>query len=80
MKLNNEQIKALQDKFLGKRIRIPCNNTTGFGINVPGSTVTGVCFFIGYNPHCPSWELQVTLNRTPYTNVDHTKIELVDET
>lgn len=77
MKLKEEQIKALQEKFLGKRIRIPYVNTTGFGTVRPDDFAVGTCNFIGYNPHCPSWELQVTLNRTPYTNVDHTKIELV---
>lgn len=59
--------KELQDNYLGKRIRVPFRD----------STVTGICKFIGHNPHLPTWELQVTIGRLPISNVDETKIELI---
>ena len=70
-------VKELQDKFLGKRIRVPWENKTGFGIKRPDDCVVGICEFIGPNPTFPSWGLQVTIGRMPITNVDYKKIELV---
>jgi hypothetical protein len=61
--------KELQDKYLGKRIRVSFKD----------DTVTGICKFIGHNPYLPSWELQVTIDRFPISNVDETKIELLTD-
>jgi hypothetical protein len=74
--LTPQQIKQLQDKFLGKRIKVPIQKRAD-GMGSYNSTVTGDCQFIGYNPMFPSFGLQVTLDRMPITNVDHTKIKLV---
>lgn len=68
-------VKDLRDRFLGKRITIPY---TGPYQKHPDETVTGLCQFIGPNPNFPSWGLQVTLDRTPFTNIDHTKIKLAE--
>lgn len=72
--MTQEFIKELQDKFLGKRIRVPWNSAYSYR---DSDTVTGICTFIGINEHFPSWNLQVTVDRLPLTNVDHTKIELL---
>ena len=77
--MNDKLIKQLQDKFLGKRIKVPWVNTSGFGIKRPDDCVVGICEFIGPNPNFPSWGLQVTIGRMPITNVDYTKIELVKD-
>ena len=74
--LTPQQIKQLQDKFLGKRISVPWINTTGYG-GTGEDNVSGVCEFIGYNPSLPSWGLQVTIGRMPIQNVDYTKIKLI---
>jgi len=75
-RLTDQQIKELQDKFLGKKISVPSNKYTGFGMR--SDFTVGKCKFIGYNPHLPSWGLQVTLDRTPIRNVDHIKIKLYE--
>ena len=79
MKLNEQQIKHLQDKYLGKRIRVPYSNNTGFGIVRKDDFLVGKCEFIGYNPFFPSWGFQVTISRTPVINVDPSKIQLINE-
>lgn len=61
-KLTDEQVKALQDKFLGKRI-------TYMGM-------TGKCEYLQYNPFLPSWGLQLTIERTPIQHVDPKKIRI----
>jgi hypothetical protein len=70
-------VKELQDKFLGKKIRVPWVNESGFGIVRENDTITGICEFIGPNPTFPSFGLQVTIGRMPIRNVDYKKIELV---
>lgn len=75
--MDDKLIKELQDKFLGKRIRVPYTNTTGYGTKTANDSVVGLCQFIGPNPNFPTWGLQVTLDRMPITNVDYKKIELV---
>lgn len=79
MEMTEQFIKELQDKFLGKKIRVPWINNTGFGIVRDNDSIVGICEFIGPNKHFPSFGLQVTIGRMPIRNVDHTKIELVDE-
>jgi hypothetical protein len=73
--MTKELEKQLQDKFLGKRIRIPWVNPSGMGTNQ--DTITGICNFIGINENFPTFGLQVTIERTPIRDVDHTKIQLV---
>ena len=71
-KLTPQQIKQLQDKFLGKRILVPwIDNDGNLGF------VGGKCEFIDYNPKFPSWGLQVTVSRMPIQNVDPSKIRLI---
>lgn len=72
--LTPQQIKQLQDKFLGKRISVPYNGPYKRGND---DTVGGVCEYLDYNPNFPSWGLQVTISRMPIQNVDHTKIKLI---
>lgn len=77
--MNQTLIKKLQDRFLGKRIKVPFHNDTGYGIKVKDDFIVGTCNFIGINPNFTSKGLQVTVNRMPMWGVDHNKIELVDE-
>jgi hypothetical protein len=75
-KMTEKQLQQLKEKFLNKKISLSVINDTGYGI--PGrSKISGKCTFIGYNPHFPSWGLQVTINRTPIQNVDFNNIKLV---
>lgn len=65
-----ELVQHLQETFLGKKIQVE---------NSKGKWV-GVCQFIGPNPFFESWGLQVTLDRTPITNVKLKSIELYENT
>jgi hypothetical protein len=77
MKLTEQQIQQLQNKYIGKIIRIPYINTTGFGIIKKDDYIQGICSFIGYNKFIPNWNLQVNINRTPVSDVDYLKIIIV---
>lgn len=68
--------KELQGKYLGKRIRVPYKYPNGRVYDNP-TFVAGICKFIGHNPHLPSWELQITIERMPIPNVDEKTIELI---
>ncbi len=57
-------------KFLGKKVIV---------IDSYGDEWVGICNFIGYNPYLPSYGFQVTIGRTPVTNVDPSKIEIWDK-
>lgn len=46
--------------FLNKKIEFKTKN---------GENIIGKCTFIGTNPNFKSWELQVNIDRTPFTNV-----------
>jgi hypothetical protein len=76
--MTEEFVKELQDKFLGKLISVPWENTTGFGIVKPNDTINGICEFIGPNPHFPSFGLQVTIGRMPIRNVDYKRIKIIE--
>jgi hypothetical protein len=65
--LDQQAILKLQEQFLGKRISIQ---------NDKGRYV-GICQFIGYNEFFPSWNFQVTLDRTPFINVKIKSVHLV---
>lgn len=67
--------KELQDRYLGQKVRIPFHHPMGVGSD--NKTITGICKFIGHNPHLPSWGLQLTIGRTPVPNVDETTIEII---
>jgi hypothetical protein len=62
-----EIVDQLQEQFLGKRISVE---------DEKGERWVGECQFIGPNPFFPSWGLQVTINRTPVTNVKIKSIHL----
>lgn len=66
-KLTNQEIQNLQNLYLGKKIEV---------IDEKGNRHVGKCGFIGYNPYFPSYGFQVTLSRTPVTNVDYKTIKL----
>jgi len=67
-KLTPQQEQVYKNKFFGKRVRV---------IDSKGGEWVGKCQFIGYNKYLPSYGFQVTIDRTPVTNVDPTKIELM---
>ena len=68
-RLPEDVLKHLEETFKGKRISVKDGK---------GETWIGECYFIGHNPHLPSWGLQVTLDRTPISNVVLSSIKLVD--
>ena len=73
-KLTPQQIKELQDKFLGKRISVPYK---GPYKKSNGERIGGICEYLDYNPWFPTWGLQVTISRMPIQNVDYTEIKLI---
>lgn len=62
--------KFYQSKFLGKKIKFYCKQ---YG------EIVGKCNFIGHNPNFPSWEFQITVGRTPYTNINPKTVKLYEE-
>lgn len=73
-RLTEQQIKELQDKYTGKTVQLS-------GISYQGrdlGTVTGESYFIGYNQYLPKFGLQITINRTPYTNINLKNLKLVE--
>lgn len=74
-RLTEKQIKDLQDKYQNKTVVLS-------GVSYQGrdlGNVRGTCDFIGYNKHFPSFDLQITINRTPYTNIDLKNLKLYEE-
>ena len=67
--LDQQTILKLQEQFLGKRISVENNE----------GRYIGTCQFIGPNKFFPSFELQVTIDRTPVTNVKIKSIYLVED-
>lgn len=64
--LTESEIQQLSDTFLGKKVEVIGD----------GGRHVGVVDFIGYNQFLPSYGFQVTLSRTPVTNVDPNSIKL----
>ncbi len=64
-----EIIENLRKSILGKRVEVKTSDIH----------IVGICQFFGYNPYLPLWGLQVTVNRTPVTNLELSQIKLVDE-
>lgn len=60
-KMTQQEINDLKRRFQGERVSL---------IDGKGEKWVGQVNFIGYNPYLPSWDLQVTLDRTPISNVD----------
>lgn len=69
-RLPEDVLKHLEETFKGKRISV---------VDGKGETWVGECYFIGHNPYLPSWGLQVTLGRTPISNVILSSIKLVEK-
>lgn len=68
-KMTQQEIDDLKRKFQGERVSL---------IDGKGEKWVGQVYFIGYNPYFPSWELQVTLDRTPITNVNPKSIRKLE--
>ena len=68
-RLPDDVLKHLEETFKGKRISIEDSK---------GEVWVGECYFIGHNPYLPSWGLQVTLDRTPISNVKLSSIKIVE--
>jgi hypothetical protein len=67
--LDQQTILKLQEQFLGKRISVENNE----------GRYIGTCQFIGPNKFFPLFELQVTIDRTPVTNVKIKSIYLMED-
>jgi hypothetical protein len=68
-RLPDDVLKHLEETFKGKRISVEDSK---------GEIWIGECYFIGHNPYLPSWDLQVTLDRTPISNVKLSSIKIVE--
>lgn len=68
-RLPDDVLKHLEETFKGKRISVEDSK---------GEVWIGECYFIGHNPYLPSWGLQVTLDRTPISNVKLSSIKIVE--
>lgn len=80
--LTDEQVRELQDKFMGKLVKIkgavknhPARGEKGYENDLD---VVGVVNYIGRNDKL-GWPLQVTLNRTPYTDISPEDIEILPD-
>ena len=80
-KLNEATVAAMQLMLLGKRVKVTgckSKNPMPDGSYNLGNVI-GECTFFGYNPHFPSFGLQITVDRMPLTNIDISQIELLEE-
>lgn len=68
-RLSEQEISDLQNKFLHKRISVEGGD---------GQVWIGKCKFLGYNKYLPSWDLQITIDRTPISNVKLSSIKLME--
>lgn len=68
--ISEETLENLRLLFIGKKVQIEGD----------GGEHVGWCQFIGYNKNLPSWNLQVTLSRTPVSNVKLSSIKLYENT
>ena len=69
-RLPDDVLKHLEETFKGKRISFEDSK---------GQTWIGECYFIGHNSFFPSWGLQITVDRTPITNVKLSSIKLLEK-
>ena len=67
--ISESVIEQLREMFLHKKIVV---------LDSHGDRWVGECNFIGLNPFILSWGLQVTINRTPVTNVQIKNISLFE--
>lgn len=65
---NKIEIEEKYKHFINKKIQFSTKE---------GKTGAGTCTFIGYNPSFKSWELQINIDRTPFTNVIPESIKLM---
>ena len=68
-RISDQEQQDLKDKFLNQRISVMDNK---------GKMWVGKCDFIGYNEFFPSFNFQVTIDRTPVTNVIIDSIHIVE--
>ena len=68
--IDQQTLQILQEQFLGKRV----------SVDTPKGKFAGVCNFIGHNEFFPSFGLQITLDRTPVTNIEIRNIKLLEDT
>jgi len=72
-KIPEQQMKIIQEQLVGKRVRLTGHKNIG---PFPHSDIVGVCDSIAYNPHFPSFGLQIAINRMPCTNIKLSQISL----
>jgi hypothetical protein len=68
MRITEEHIETLREKFMGKRISFETES---------GGRWVGTCEFLGYNDFLPSWGFQITIDRTPVQHVKPDSINLL---
>lgn len=69
-RISEAKIEKMRNDFMGKRITFQTYN---------GDRWTGTCQFLGYNPYLPSWDFQITIDRTPCSHVNPDTIKLVEQ-
>jgi hypothetical protein len=72
-KIDEPQLKMIQEQLVGKRVRLKGYKNIG---PFPNSDIVGNCDFIGYNPHFPTFGLQITIERMPCINIKLSQISL----
>ena len=68
-RISDQEQQDLKDKFLNQRISV---------IDSKGTKWVGECSFIGYNEFFPSFNFQVTIDRTPVPNVIINSIHIIE--
>lgn len=75
-KIDETQMAMIQEQLVGKRVRLKGHKNIG---PFPDSDIVGKCDSIGYNPHFPSFGLQITIDRTPCTNIKLSQISIEEQ-
>ena len=72
-RIDETVLEQIRSELIGKRVRLKVHKNIG---PFPDSDIVGKCDFIGYNPHFPSFGLQITIDRMPCTNINLSQISL----
>lgn len=69
-RISEEAIQKMRSEFMNKRISFE---------TMSGERWVGNCQFLGYNQFLPTWEFQITIDRTPCSHVRPETISLMPE-
>lgn len=73
-------INQIRETLIGKKVTIEIPDKVFSKIKGYSNTtnIVGICNFFGYNEFLPEWDLQITIDRTPYNNIKLNEIKIIE--